>query len=52
LLKSGTAKFGTTYCILPQTSLISAFAETAESAAEKRDYEEVFSVCQIVVAFV
>jgi hypothetical protein len=56
LLKSGTAKFCTTN-FLPLTeftSFAAAFAlrRSPFSAAEKRDYEEVFIACQISVVFV
>jgi hypothetical protein len=51
LLKSGTAKFCTTNC-LPLTKLAcfaAAFAlrRLLFSAAERRDYEEVFIACQV-----
>jgi len=55
LLKSGTAKFCTTN-FLPLTELTSFAAAFALrrllfSAAERRDYEEVFIACQVSFAF-
>jgi len=52
LLKSGTAKFGTTKFLLLPTEL-ACFAATFAlrrllfSAAERRDYEGVFIACQV-----
>jgi hypothetical protein len=51
LLKSGTAKFCTTKLLTASSAFFGdfAFASIAVSAAEKRDYEEVFIVCQVSV---
>ncbi|MFY1877319.1 hypothetical protein ACOTCK_17895, partial [Achromobacter xylosoxidans] len=50
--KSGTAKFCTTKLLTASSAFFGdfAFASIAVSAAEKRDYEEVFIVCQASVA--
>ncbi|MDF3856926.1 hypothetical protein P3W70_01085, partial [Achromobacter denitrificans] len=38
------------YCLILPAATCFAFASPAVSAAEKRDYEEVFIVCQVSIA--